>query len=287
MDDGWDQYVAMSWLVFTTSLFSRTSLVGSSSLALALPPSSREVSNFAISVLLGGMESTWKINRGWCSRPYQELITLCCLGLVCPIMHAISTEAAHSKHRMHWLNGHCFMFPTGAAAGGLDSCVFHAQNIYTEGEREISSSGLWHEYLHEHVRGWAHWKYLVAEKALMGCASRRVSLQVGQNLSELVLVLYLTLFFSACIGHHSAHIEPRDQRPMMRLVLSWYTFPPLSMPPQHLIKKAKDWGVELCVMAQLRFDIPTTYKFHKRNSVDVEVDLIRLQKQQAPCDPKI
>lgn len=36
------------------------------------------------------------------------------------------------------------------------------------------------------------------------------------------------------------------------------------------------------MLAQLRFDIPATYKFHKRNSVDVEVDLIRLQKR-APC----
>ena len=54
---------------------------------------------------------------------------------------------------------------------------------------------------------------------------------------------------------------------------------------QHLAKKAKEWGVELWVMAQLRFDIPATYKFHKRRSVDVEVDLIRLKKRQPLCDP--
>lgn len=34
------------------------------------------------------------------------------------------------------------------------------------------------------------------------------------------------------------------------------------------------------MLAQLRFDIPATYKFHKRSSVDVEVDLIRLQKRE-------
>lgn len=49
--------------------------------------------------------------------------------------------------------------------------------------------------------------------------------------------------------------------------------------PQHLLKKAQQWGVDVVVLAQLRFDIPATYKFHKRESVDVEVDLIRFQKR--------
>ena len=34
------------------------------------------------------------------------------------------------------------------------------------------------------------------------------------------------------------------------------------------------------VMAQLRFDLPKTYKFHKKQSVDIEVDLIRFCKTQ-------
>ncbi|CAM9296547.1 unnamed protein product [Ascophyllum nodosum] len=48
---------------------------------------------------------------------------------------------------------------------------------------------------------------------------------------------------------------------------------------KHLLKKADQWGVDVAVLAQLRFDIPATYKFHKRDSVDVEVDLIRFQKR--------
>lgn len=48
---------------------------------------------------------------------------------------------------------------------------------------------------------------------------------------------------------------------------------------QYLFKQAEEWGVDITVLAQLRFDIPATYKFHKRRSVDVEVDLIRLQKR--------
>ena len=44
---------------------------------------------------------------------------------------------------------------------------------------------------------------------------------------------------------------------------------------EHIVKKAKDWGVACQVLAQLRFDLPATYKHHKKASVDIEVDLIR------------
>ena len=44
---------------------------------------------------------------------------------------------------------------------------------------------------------------------------------------------------------------------------------------QHIGKKATEWGVSMEVMAELRFDLPATYKFHKQRSVDIEVDLIR------------
>lgn len=50
------------------------------------------------------------------------------------------------------------------------------------------------------------------------------------------------------------------------------------------MKKAEQWGVEVTVLAQLRFGIPATYKFHKRKSVDVEVDLIRLHKRSPESD---
>jgi len=44
---------------------------------------------------------------------------------------------------------------------------------------------------------------------------------------------------------------------------------------QHVISKAKDWGVEAQVIAELRYDLPATYKHHKKASVDIEVDFIR------------
>eukprot|EP01134_Creolimax_fragrantissima_P005329 CFRG5329T1 len=44
---------------------------------------------------------------------------------------------------------------------------------------------------------------------------------------------------------------------------------------EHIGKKAKDWGVKMDVVAELRYDIPAMYKFHKKDSVDVRVDVLR------------
>ena len=44
----------------------------------------------------------------------------------------------------------------------------------------------------------------------------------------------------------------------------------------HLLKRIKEWGYDVEVVAQMKYDIPKTYKFHRENSVDVEVDLIRV-----------
>lgn len=47
-------------------------------------------------------------------------------------------------------------------------------------------------------------------------------------------------------------------------------------------KASRDWGVQAQVLAQLRFDVPQMYKFHKKKSVDVEVDFIRFELPQRP-----
>uniref|UniRef100_A0A8C9VNU9 Methyltransferase-like protein 5 n=1 Tax=Scleropages formosus TaxID=113540 RepID=A0A8C9VNU9_SCLFO len=44
---------------------------------------------------------------------------------------------------------------------------------------------------------------------------------------------------------------------------------------EHIQKKANDWKVKMDVIAELRYDLPASYKFHKKKSVDVEVDFIR------------
>ena len=43
----------------------------------------------------------------------------------------------------------------------------------------------------------------------------------------------------------------------------------------HIKTKAAEWGVHMEVLAELRFDLAPTYKFHRKQSVDIEVDFIR------------
>lgn len=54
-----------------------------------------------------------------------------------------------------------------------------------------------------------------------------------------------------------------------------YSFHKTSTRP-YLIKLVQSWGYEIEVVAQMKFDIPKMYKFHKENNVDVDVDLIRV-----------
>ncbi|KAJ2719703.1 hypothetical protein GGI07_005059 [Coemansia sp. Benny D115] len=48
-----------------------------------------------------------------------------------------------------------------------------------------------------------------------------------------------------------------------------------------LIKKAQSWGFDCEVLAELKFDVPMMYKFHKKKSVDIEVDLLRLSRRES------
>ncbi|XP_047578058.1 rRNA N6-adenosine-methyltransferase METTL5 isoform X4 [Lutra lutra] len=43
----------------------------------------------------------------------------------------------------------------------------------------------------------------------------------------------------------------------------------------HIQKKATEWKIKIDIIAELRYDLPASYKFHKKKSVDIEVDLIR------------
>lgn len=46
----------------------------------------------------------------------------------------------------------------------------------------------------------------------------------------------------------------------------------------NLLKKTKGFGFAAKVIAELRFDLPASYKFHKQDSVDISVDLIRFSR---------
>lgn len=49
----------------------------------------------------------------------------------------------------------------------------------------------------------------------------------------------------------------------------------------HVLKKAKeDWGVEAKVIAELKYDLPMSYKHHKKRNVDIEVDFVRFAHPQ-------
>lgn len=52
----------------------------------------------------------------------------------------------------------------------------------------------------------------------------------------------------------------------------------------HILKTVAAWGCKGSAVAQLRFDIPQMYAFHRKKSVDVEVDLIRVE---VPVDREI
>ena len=41
-------------------------------------------------------------------------------------------------------------------------------------------------------------------------------------------------------------------------------------------KCSAEWGMDVKVVAQLKFDVPASYAFHKKKSADVDVDLIRV-----------
>ena len=38
----------------------------------------------------------------------------------------------------------------------------------------------------------------------------------------------------------------------------------------------QEWNMPVRVVAEMKFDLPQTYKFHKQRSVDIAVDLIRV-----------
>ncbi|XP_075969848.1 methyltransferase like 5 [Anticarsia gemmatalis] len=44
----------------------------------------------------------------------------------------------------------------------------------------------------------------------------------------------------------------------------------------HIEKKIKDWGMKGAVIAQMKYELPATYRFHKQNSMNIAVDLWRV-----------
>ncbi|KAJ8725820.1 hypothetical protein PYW08_004003 [Mythimna loreyi] len=45
---------------------------------------------------------------------------------------------------------------------------------------------------------------------------------------------------------------------------------------RHIEKKVKDWGMKGSVIAEMKFHLPSTYRFHKQHSMDIAVDIWRV-----------
>lgn len=83
---------------------------------------------------------------------------------------------------------------------------------------------------------------------------------------------------------HNAGIDVQFLRTATRLARrSVYSFHKTST-RDYLLKKIAEWGMEATVVAEMKFEIPNTYKFHQKKSVDVEVDLLRVSIPQREQD---
>jgi len=45
----------------------------------------------------------------------------------------------------------------------------------------------------------------------------------------------------------------------------------------YILSKALELGAKGTVIAELRYDLPRVYKFHKKASIDIQVDFIRFE----------
>ncbi|KAF9427793.1 hypothetical protein BGZ76_002188 [Entomortierella beljakovae] len=49
----------------------------------------------------------------------------------------------------------------------------------------------------------------------------------------------------------------------------------------HILKKAKEWGVECKVVAELKYNLDKSYSFHKKESLNIAVDFLRFEKKSS------
>jgi putative methylase len=79
---------------------------------------------------------------------------------------------------------------------------------------------------------------------------------------------------------HNAGIDVQFLRTGTRLARrSVYSFHKTST-REYLLKKVAEWGMEATVVAEMKFELSNTYKFHQKKSVDIEVDLMRVSIPQ-------
>ena len=48
---------------------------------------------------------------------------------------------------------------------------------------------------------------------------------------------------------------------------------------KHILKKFNNQEIEAKVIAELRYDLPASYKHHKKKTLDIEVDFVRFSNK--------
>lgn len=54
----------------------------------------------------------------------------------------------------------------------------------------------------------------------------------------------------------------------------------------YVVRTAESWGCKVTVLAEMIYDLPATYSFHKKQNQVIEVDLIRLEKLKGKFNPE-
>lgn len=104
------------------------------------------------------------------------------------------------------------------------------------------------------------------------------SLIIQYRSSMTTATAYVCITLSPPFGtKNNEGIDLQFLRTAIRLARrSVYSFHKTSTRPYLMKLLREKWGLNAEVVAEMKFDIPNMYKFHKQKCVDVNVDLLRI-----------
>ncbi|KAJ8938608.1 hypothetical protein NQ314_011416 [Rhamnusium bicolor] len=103
-----------------------------------------------------------------------------------------------------------------------------------------------------------------------------VQCDVLKNLPRRFDKLFNTVLMNPPFGtKHNAGIDMKFLETALRLSNNAVYSLHKSSTRDHVLKYADSLGAKGEVLAELRYDLPSSYKFHKKNSVDIKVDFYR------------
>lgn len=84
-----------------------------------------------------------------------------------------------------------------------------------------------------------------------------------------------TVILNPPFGTHNKGVDMRFLKTAINLSVGAVYSLHKTSTRDHILSKIDAWKVKGKVIAELRFDLPHSYKFHKKKSVDIAVDLYR------------